>query len=77
MPPLKTHTGDLTPPPLPADVLGSIQIPPNLPIVVVIHGIFQSANNLYDLCTYLTKICGFVVVILNRRGNDVQLSLPK
>lgn len=77
LPPQKTHTGNYSPPDLHADLLAAVEVPPEVPIIVISHGVFQSAPDLYEFATFLTKQCGYVVVVFNRRGNDLPLSRPR
>ena len=49
-------------------------ITPETPIVIICHGVFQSAADLYEFCSFLTDTCGFVACVFNRRGNDLPLS---
>lgn len=75
--PQKTHTGQYSPPDLHSDLLASVEVPTEVPIIVISHGVFQSAPDLYDFATFLSKQCGYVVVVFNRRGNDLPLSRPR
>lgn len=47
------------------------------PIVVICHGVFQNAADLYEFCSFLTETCGYVACVFNRRGNDMPLSRAK
>ena len=47
------------------------------PIVVICHGVFQNAADLYEFCAFLTDVCGYVACVFNRRGNDMPLSRAK
>lgn len=59
------------------DVASKISIAPETPIILILHGVFQTAADLHDFCKFLTEKCGFVCCIFNRRGNDLALSRPR
>lgn len=52
-------------------------VPPSVPIVVICHGVFQSAPDLYEFCSFLTNECGYLPCVFSRRGNDTPLSRPR
>lgn len=52
-------------------------VPDHVPIVVICHGVFQSAADLYEFCEFLTNTCGYLACVFSRRGNDSPLSRPK
>jgi len=76
--PGKTHTGNYSPPDVSQEeLLQFVAVPEDVPLVVISHGIFQSASDLYEFVKFLTWKCGYVVVVFNRRGNDLPLSRPR
>ena len=58
------------------DSLGD-RVSPDVPVILVCHGVFQNASDLYELCTFLTERCGYAACVFNRRGNDLPLSQPR
>lgn len=54
-----------------------LAIPPSMPVIIICHGVFQTPADLYEFAQFLTRDCGYLACVFNRRGNDLPLSRPR